>query len=239
MNLLVASSNPHKITEITAVWAELSSPNTILSYELFGLEAIGKSIPEPIEDQPTFVANAVLKASYYAQRTGYWCLADDSGLQVDAIGGEPGVKSARFSGMTGSRQVVDPANNRLLIQRLGDTPAEHRTARFVCAMAVAIPPISSAVGQSSRTIAQVTGEIEGRILTADEAGPGSRGRGRNGFGYDPLFFLPKFGKTTAQITPSEKNCISHRGQAARRLFHEMQKILTDDSLFDVQDQSSP
>jgi XTP/dITP diphosphohydrolase len=144
-----------------------------------------------------------------------WCLADDSGLEVEALGGEPGVRSARYAGVSGARKVVDPANNKLLLERLRDVPAEKRGARFVCAMALVEP--------GGATRAQVRGTVEGRIL-----GPGGvdhRGRGEGGFGYDPLFLIPELGLTTAELSAAQKNAISHRGRAARLMGCELQSLL--------------
>lgn len=208
MHILIATSNPHKQVEIQQV---ISDP----MITFMTLRDLGRTIAEPVEDQPTFEGNAALKARYYAKATGMVCLADDSGLEVDALGGDPGVRSARYSGVEGPREVVDPANNRLLLERLSDTPAERRTARFVCAMAL--------VGFGDDPIV-VRGTVEGRILTqgevADPARP-ERGRGTNGFGYDPLFLIAARNRTTAELSPDDKNAISHRGNAARLMWNLM------------------
>ncbi|MBI1335399.1 MAG: non-canonical purine NTP pyrophosphatase [Phycisphaera sp.] len=211
--LLIATSNPHKLEEIRAVFeasCALDPPIRLLS-----LTDLSQPIPEPVEDGEAFEANALLKARYYAQHAGLPCLADDSGLEVDALGGAPGVYSARYAGVTGPRGVVDPANNLLLMNKLEGVPVERRTARFVCAMACFL--------DGGHAI-MLRGTIEGRILTPDEttdrAHP-ERGRGRNGFGYDPLFLVPELGKTTAQIPPEHKNAISHRGNAARMMVERL------------------
>jgi XTP/dITP diphosphohydrolase len=146
------------------------------------------------------------------------CLADDSGLVVDALGGEPGVRSARFAGVEGRRNDVDSANNRLLLDRLGNTPVDKRTARFVCAMVLFAP---ATTGRSTNVPIVVQGTIEGYILTLEEAGDDARGRGRNGFGYDPLFLVPSLGRTTAELDPPDKNRISHRGNAARLMWKRL------------------
>lgn len=215
MKLLLATSNPHKFREIRAV-----IPDALVHlHSLTDLPA-GESLPEPVEDQPTFDGNATLKARYYAAHTGEMTLADDSGLEVDALDGAPGVRSARYSGHRGSRAEVDLANNRLLLQQLGDIPPEQRTARFVCAMALCAPG-------EDQPRALVRGTLEGRIITpqqaADPAAP-ERGIGANGFGYDPLFFLPNLNCTSAQLTPSKKNAISHRGLAARNMADQLQRL---------------
>lgn len=240
MRILLASSNPHKVDEILAVWSRQAEGSaSAKSVELVGLAALGKKIKEPVENGVTFEDNALLKARYYAAETGMLCMADDSGLEVDALGGQPGVHSARYAGKTGPREAVDPANNRKLIAALGDKPPAERSARFVCVMALVSPPdlklpafVLAQVEANSfvepdrrgRILAVVRGEVEGRILTADEAGPGGRGRGENGFGYDPLFFIQSLGKTTAELSPDHKNRISHRGQAARLMWQKLRKF---------------
>lgn len=208
MKLLIATSNPHKIEEIMAVVNETGA-----GLELASLKDAGVDVPEPIEDQDTFEGNALLKAEYYAKASGLPCLADDSGLEVDALGGAPGVISARYSGVTGGREVVDPANNKKLLAELGDAPADQRTARFVCAMALVWP-------DGSRGPIVLRGTFEGRIITPDQADDPDQphlGRGGNGFGYDPLFWLEDRGCTSAELAPEAKNAISHRGDATRKL----------------------
>lgn len=214
LKLLIATSNPHKIEEILAVAEEQQA-----ELELVGLKDAGVDVPEPVEDQDTFEGNALLKARYYAEASGMPCLADDSGLEVDALGGAPGVISARYSGATGGRNVVDPANNKKLLTELGDTPTDKRTARFVCAMALAWP------GDAHKPV-EVRGTFEGRIITPDQADDPAethRGRGVNGFGYDPLFWLESRGCTSAELSPDQKNAISHRGDATRRLLDALRK----------------
>lgn len=223
MKILLASSNPHKVQEISAAWESLSDQNTAPAFELVGLGTLALSIDEPVEDQPTFEANAVLKARYYAKAASMLTLADDSGLEVDALGGEPGVHSARYSGAGGPRHVVDQANNRLLIDRLADTPPSQRTARFVCTMAL-VAPEGKQPGQVGMVLAVIRGSVEGRILTHDEAGPDVRGRGEHGFGYDPLFFVAEQDKTTAELSPQQKNAISHRGRAARLMWDRLASL---------------
>lgn len=213
MQLLIATSNPHKIDEIMAVVQETGA-----NLALTSLKDAGVDVPEPVEDQDTFEGNALLKARYYANASGQPCMADDSGLEVDALGGAPGVISARYSGVTGGRDVVDPANNKKLLEELGDTPARERTARFVCAVAVAWP-------DDSREPIQVRGTFEGRIITpaqAEDPNHPHAGRGANGFGYDPLFWLKDRGCTPAELSPQAKNAISHRGDATRKLLTVLQ-----------------
>lgn len=208
IRILLATSNPHKVDEIRAVFTSLrtaASPRI----ELIGLDSLDRKITEPDEDQPTFEGNAFLKAGYYARQTNHACLADDSGLEVDALGGAPGVKSARYAGIEGHRSVVDPANNTLLLKNLALVPAEERQARFVCAMALCVP------GRHA-PVAVVRGSVEGMIL-----GPDEEPRGSNGFGYDPLFYVSEMDMTTAELTQDQKNRISHRGAAARRMWEEI------------------
>jgi XTP/dITP diphosphohydrolase len=213
MRILVATTNPHKVQEIQAIFESLRSPDAP-AIELVTLAQINRTdIEEPVEDLPTFEGNAAKKALHYARASGHWCLADDSGLEVDALDGEPGVRSARYAGVTGPRSVVDPANNALLMQRLHKVPAFERTARFVCAMALAAP-------DQSQPLAIVRGTVEGQII-----GPGESPRGEHGFGYDPLFIITEFGRTTAELDPQMKNTISHRGRASRLMYDLMQNEL--------------
>jgi non-canonical purine NTP pyrophosphatase (RdgB/HAM1 family) len=190
--IVVATGNPSKLKEIRAVLGALEI--TIRSLADF------PPIEEPIEDGTTFAANARLKATYYAQQTGCWCLADDSGLVVDALEGEPGVHSARYASEDypddADRDSRDALNNTKLLRELGDTPNDQRTARFVCALALA---------DQEQVLLETFGAIEGHIAH----GPA----GENGFGYDPLFFVPEFGKTTAELPAEQKNAVSHRGKA--------------------------
>ena len=155
---------------------------------------------EPRETGRTFRANAALKAATYSRRLKAWTLADDSGLAVDALGGRPGVHSARFAELAGTGK-GDAANNAHLLDLLRHVPDEKRTARFICVLALSNP----------RGVIWYTAEgaVEGRI--------GHEPRGSNGFGYDPLFLLPELGRTTAELAPDEKHALSHRGQALRRM----------------------
>jgi XTP/dITP diphosphohydrolase len=159
-----------------------------------------KQIPAPDESRSTFAENALLKASYYSGFTAELVFADDSGLEVDALDGEPGVRSARFAGFGAN----DQANNDLLLSRLSEV--SNRAARFVCVIALA------RAGQSLQIF---RGEVNGRILRES--------RGENGFGYDPLFFYPLLGKSFAEISTEEKLRVSHRGEALRKLFEYLSK----------------
>jgi XTP/dITP diphosphohydrolase len=164
-------------------------------------------LPEPEEDAETFEGNAAIKAVYYARATGMVCLADDSGLMVDALGGAPGVRSARYAGGGGvgaTRAERDAANNAKLLGELAGVPDAHRTARFVCAMVLASP--------AGEILATTRGTFEGRIGLAP--------KGSNGFGYDPLLVIDD-GRTSADLSEAEKNARSHRGEAARAMVGEM------------------
>ena len=198
--ILLATSNRHKLHEVAAVLRPAG-------VELAGLDSLAVPVAEPIEDQPTFEANALLKARYYARATKRLCLADDSGLEVDALDGAPGVLSARYAGADGPRPVIDQANNARLLDELSHVPDAQRTARFVCVMALC---------DAKRTLVVVRGAVEGVILT--------KPRGTSGFGYDPLFYLPDPGVSVAELTCEQKNAISHRGQAARLMLAELTRL---------------
>lgn len=198
--ILFASTNPHKVGEVRAILA----PHGIAVRGLGEVRAAdwrwGSDLPEPVEDAATFEGNAAIKAAYYAEATGVACLADDSGLVVDALGGAPGVFSARYAGVGDSRAARDAANNAKLLRELEGVPREQRTARFVCALVLAEP--SGAIAAMTR------GTFEGWI--------GFEPRGTNGFGYDPLLVLED-GRTSAELTEAEKNARSHRGEAVRAM----------------------
>jgi XTP/dITP diphosphohydrolase len=166
-----------------------------------------EKIPAPDEDGDTFLANAATKAIYYSRfAAGELVMADDSGLEVDALGGAPGVRSARYaadSGMVDSPDANDNTdvwNNMVLLQRMADIPASLRTARYHCTLVVA---------RDEKVVQIADGSVEGTILEAP--------RGTGGFGYDPLFFLPKLGKTMAEIDLETKLSLSHRGRALAAL----------------------
>ena len=161
-------------------------------------------VPTVPEMGDTFEENAKAKALAYAQATGEWALADDSGLEVDALAGKPGVRSSRWGGEEGN----DDLNNRTLLEALADHPKETWTARYRCVVALATP---------DRVLLVAEGACEGRIT--------DRPAGSNGFGYDPYFYLPDVGRTMAQLTPSAKNRRSHRGRAIRALNPRLKKLL--------------
>lgn len=163
-------------------------------------------IAAPAEDADSFLGNAAAKAHAYALASGLWTIADDSGLQVDALNGSPGVYSSRYAGLKGD----DRANNRKLIAELRDVPPARRTARFRCA---------AVLSDGHRVLASAEGTVEGVII--DEA------RGNNGFGYDPHFYVPQLGLTTAEMAADQKHAISHRGQALRRLRAQILDLLRE------------
>ena len=193
--IIVATGNPHKVEEIREILA-------VHGFRVLSLTDVGaEGIPEPEEDGDTFAHNARIKATQYARAINRMVLADDSGLSVDALGGAPGIFSARWSGLGVTREERDNANNKKLLEELASTPADQRTARFVCAMC-----LSAADGS---VIAETVGEFHGSI--------GTNARGVNGFGYDPLFVVDANGQTSAELTSQEKNDRSHRGAATRAM----------------------
>jgi len=202
--ILIATGNSAKQGEMAAVLGE-GAPGGV---RWLGLTDLPVAIPEPIEDGVTFLDNAILKARHYSKATGRWALADDSGLEVDALGGAPGVHSARFAGLSGGREMVDPANNEKLIALLRDIPLPRRTARFRCVLALADGDV---------ILATASGAIEGMIVDSP--------RGSGGFGYDPHFLVPELGVTTAELPAADKNQISHRGRALRALRPQIERLI--------------
>jgi XTP/dITP diphosphohydrolase len=194
MKLLIASMNRGKVVEIRALLG-LALQKAV---EVVTLAEMS-NVAQPREDGKTFAENARMKAIHYATAYKILCIADDSGLAVDALGGLPGVRSARYAGEGAS----DGANNAHLLHELAPF-ARPWKAGFVCVAAAALP---------HRVVAEATGKMEGEILP--------EGRGRDGFGYDPLFFVSSLGKTMAELSTEEKNRISHRGKALRALIAEM------------------
>lgn len=221
MQLLIATTNPGKLREIR----EVMRSSTL---DIIGLSDLDKRIDEPEEDGDTFEANAIKKAKHYAEASGILTLADDSGLEVDALRGEPGVHSAYYAGTEGGRETRDPANNRKLLDALQNVPKDERTARFVCVMALSTPKDMHFADNPATEIMTERGTIEGRIITPEEAADPrhpERGRGTNGFGYDPLFFVPELGKTTAELSPQEKNEVSHRGKATQAMWLKIHNLV--------------
>lgn len=199
IDLLVATTNSGKFAEFETFLKGL--PVHIISLNDL------KDPPKVAEDGKTFEENALKKARTLAEWSGYDTLADDSGLEVDALNGAPGIHSARFSGAQGD----DNANNSKLLEALRNVPEEKRNARFVCVLALC-PPRSR--GGEDRT---VRGICEGFIASA--------AKGKNGFGYDPLFFLPSLGKTFGEIDQQTKITVSHRAKALKKLVEILSESL--------------
>ena len=192
--ILFATGNQGKMKEVREILADLG-------VEVISMREAGVSA-EIVEDGETFEENAVIKARTIMELTGEVTLADDSGLEIDALGGEPGVYSARYMGEDTSYHI----KNNDLIRRLSQVPRQQRTARFVCSIAAAFP---------DGEIITTDGVIEG-LIGYEEAG-------ENGFGYDPIFVVPQLGCTTAQLIDEQKNEISHRGKALRKMKEELRK----------------
>lgn len=193
--ILVATSNNHKLGEYATL---LNIPNL----QLLSLRDVGIAADAP-EDGDTFTANALQKAHFYCQKSGLVTLADDSGIVVDALGGAPGVYSARY----GTPELDDKGRRRLLLTNINALGSVDRSARFVCVIAIVTPTGRELLSE---------GVCEGRIANV-EAGSG-------GFGYDPIFWLPEFGSTIAQLSTDQKNALSHRGNAVRGIAHQMANI---------------
>lgn len=194
--IIFATGNEGKMKEIRLILADLGAE--ILSLKEAGID------PDIQEDGETFEENAVIKARAVMKETGALVLADDSGLEIDYLNGEPGVYSARYMGEETSYRI----KNRNLLERLKGVPEEKRTARFVCVIAAALP---------DGCVLTARGTIEGII--------GYEERGEGGFGYDPIFFLPEYGCSTAELTMEKKNELSHRGKALRAMKEELRKAL--------------
>lgn len=202
--VFLATRNAKKLGELRRILAPL-----VPGVEVLGLDDVA-AYDEPVEDDPTFEGNALLKARAGVRATGLPSLADDSGLCVDALNGMPGVLSARWSGQPKD----DDRNNALLLDQLADVPDERRGAHFACALAFAWPD-GTAVGSVSETV--VTGEMHGRV---------ARGlSGTGGFGYDVLFVPDGHEVTSAELTPEQKDAISHRGQALRAIAPSVVDVL--------------
>ncbi len=193
--IVLATKNQGKIKEMRALLAPLD------------IEVLSLADFAPIEDAEengtTFQDNALIKARYYYEHTHVACLADDSGLEVDALDGRPGVYSARYSG----ENATDVTNNAKLLDEMTDVAEDNRTARFRCSMALV----------DGDTVLTADGVCEGVILREL--------RGEGGFGYDPLFFVPRYDRTLAELTSDEKNAISHRGHAVRMMADKIAKLV--------------
>ena len=229
--IVIATGNPHKVSELRAILGKLS-------IQAVPLTELG-AYDEPDETGDTFEANASIKALSYARATGLPCLADDSGLEIDALHGAPGVISSHYC--TGGREVGmpraerDELNNQRALRELEGVPPERRTARFVCVMALAGAREADLSGgaDSSETsgaglnpaagptlLATTRGTFEGRIGL-----PGAVPRGDDGFGYDPIFLVaPGFERTSAELPPEEKNRRSHRAAAALLMVKTLERL---------------
>ena len=192
--IIFATGNEGKMKEVRMILKDLGLP--VLSMKEAGVQA------DIVEDGTTFEENAKSKAVAVQKLTGALVLADDSGLEIDYLNKEPGIYSARYMGEDTPYSV----KNANLISRLAGVPDEQRTARFVCAIAAAFP---------DGEVLTTRGTIEGII--------GYEERGENGFGYDPIFYLPEYKKSSAELSPEEKNALSHRGRALRQMEEELRK----------------
>ncbi len=195
MDIVLATRNIHKIEEIKKIFGPMGEASKIYTLDDF------PDMQDVVEDGDTFEANAIKKAKQISFETGMSSLADDSGLEVDAINGAPGIYSARYAG----EDADDKANNDKLLDALKDVPDDKRGARFVCCIALA----------SKDGIKTFMGHVKGRI--------GKEPKGASGFGYDPLFYPEESDRTFAEMSDIEKNTISHRANALR----ELQKYLLD------------
>jgi XTP/dITP diphosphohydrolase len=196
--LVLATRNSHKVRELRAILVEAG-----VGLDLAGADSY-PDVPDVKETGVTFAENALLKAHALARATGHPAVADDSGLCVDVMGGAPGIFSARWAGRHGD----DKANLDLLLAQLGDIDAPHRGAHFACAAALALPDGTERV-------------VEGRLTGTLRHTPA----GTNGFGYDPILQPEGDTRTCAELTPAEKNAISHRGQAFRALVPAVRELL--------------
>lgn len=194
--IIFATGNKDKMKEIRMILGDLEMP--VISMKEAGISA------DIIENGKTFAENAMIKAQAVHRLTGDIVLADDSGLEIDFLNKEPGIYSARYLGEDTSYDI----KNNTILERMQGVPDEKRTARFVCAIAAVMPDGSSLVTE---------GVMEGRIAYASA--------GENGFGYDPIFYLPECGCTSAEIPPGKKNELSHRGKALRAMREQLKKRL--------------
>jgi len=195
----VATSNPHKIQEFRDILAPFGV--TVVT-----MQELGRSVSEPEEAADTFAGNARLKAQSYARALGRLSLGDDSGLEVDALGGAPGVLSARYAGALGTREERDRANNQKLLTELAAQGVTLPRARLVCALCLA--------DAQGRVVYETTASFDGVIL--------DQPRGARGFGYDAYLYLPELGKAAAELTPTERDAHSHRAKATRALLNWLQ-----------------
>jgi len=202
--ILLASTNQGKLAELSEL---IGTDNEKLEWA--SLKAY-PDVGEIAEDGDTFAENARKKALGYAKATGLWTIADDSGLVIDALDGQPGVYSARYATdeCGGNRKDIDTANYKKVLAELKGIADKKRTARFICCLCLASP---------EKVLLETEGAVEGIINHAPI--------GENGFGYDPIFYIPSLDKTAAQLDPQEKNRISHRGNALRKLRPLLEDLL--------------
>lgn len=198
--IVLASTNQGKVREVAMMVQDMGIEIVPLSETAFQGEIE--------ETGTTFEENAIIKAMQVAKTLGIPTLADDSGLEIDYLNKEPGIYSARYMG----HDTPYAIKNQKILDKLRDVPEEKRTARFVCAMALALPDGTTRTAQAT---------MEGRI--------GYEIKGENGFGYDPIFYLPEFGKSSAEISPEQKNRISHRGKALRMMKDKIKELCKDEA----------
>ena len=198
--IIFATGNKDKMKEIRMILSDLD-------VEILSMKEAGISV-DIEENGTTFEENALIKAKAVAAYTDAIVLADDSGLEIDYLNKEPGIYSARYMG----HDTPYAFKNQKILDKLRDVPEEKRTARFVCAMALALPDGTTRTAQAT---------MEGRI--------GYEIKGENGFGYDPIFYLPEFGKSSAEISPEQKNRISHRGKALRMMKDKIKELCKDEA----------
>ena len=189
---LVATGNAHKAEEFRRIYAD--APFQLRDLSHF------PPMAEPVEDGDTFLANARIKSQYYCQQTGMIAIADDSGLEVDALNGAPGIHSSRFAGV----DTPHPQKIQKLLEMLQDVPEAQRGARFKCVVVATFPDGREFTAE---------GSMEGRIASSIS--------GDNGFGYDPVFMLPELGQTSADLSEEQKDLLSHRGKALRELLKKL------------------
>lgn len=193
MRIVLGTRNEHKVAELRSI---------LTDFDVIGAREF--DLPEPVEDEVTFAGNALIKARQITRETGLIAIADDSGICVDAMGGAPGVFSARWSGKHGD----DDANLQLLLHQMGDVPDRYRGAEFRCAAALVTPDGVEIVEE---------GVMRGTLMREKQ--------GANGFGYDPIFMPEGLSVSSAEISPAEKDAISHRGKAFRALAPHIASVL--------------
>ena len=211
--IVLATQNPGKVRELQSLLKGSG-------IDIIGLDSFNQLFPEPDESGTTFLENATIKAVAYARATQMHCLADDSGLIVDALGGKPGVISSHYAfdgdaegeATQMTRQQRDDLNCQRVMKELDGVPDDQRSARFTCTMVLSDP--------TGAVLATSEGLFEGRIGQVGEVP-----RGANGFGYDPLFLVaPEFARTSAEMKPNEKNAISHRAKAVGKMIKEIESV---------------